>query len=267
MNSRVLTVSLTGVGLLMVAWLLRSTNRKEGHACPQETQPTPQVSQGSSSDIPPASPAWSRPATGRASVPRSADPTLADWVAQRSAGVAVNQTQQGKLRYPGSITLAGLTADLGETPPLIHHQLQAKNCALLLGEIDNRHAYQRHLCTVRHVAGNPAVNYEVSVAYPRSATQGGFVFRRNEPVINTVGVVIPDVKVPAGDDPSAPRWAVTIRVRGRILGSDELAKVQPQPLDSSTVVLMQTHPGPMAPSARILWLELDDNGSLVVNNR
>lgn len=267
MNSRILTVCLAGVVLLATAWLLLSTSRKEGDTPPQDLRPAPKVSQSRPSDTQPSSTEPSPPAMAPASAADTGDPAVAEWVAQRSAGVEVNQTQQGKLYYPGRLTVKGVTVDLGETPPLIHHQLEARNCALLLGELDTRHAYQRHLCTVRLVAGKPVMNYGVSVSYSRLATPGGIAFRRSESAIQTVGIIIPEIKVPPGDDPSAPQWAVTVRVAERTLGSDELEKIQPQALDSNTLVLMQTHPEGMTSSARILWLEFDDNGSLVVANR
>lgn len=267
MNSRILTICLAGVVLLAAVWLLRTTGHKEGDTPSQDKQPAPGVSQSRPSVTSPASTEPSPPVMAPTSAADSADPSVADWVTQKSAGVVVNQTQQGKLYYPGSLVVKGATVDLGETPPMIHHQLEARNCALLLGELDNRHAYQRHLCSVRLVAGKPVMNYAVSVSYPRSATQGGFVFRRDEPVIQTVGIIIPDIKVPPGDDPSAPQWAVTVRVADRPLSSDELEKIKLQALAPNMVVLMQTHLGEMPSSARILWVEFDDNGSLAVGNR
>ena len=229
----------------------------------QDTRPAPEVSQSRPSEVLSASTEPSPTAIPPASTAQSGDLAVAEWVAQRSAGIEVNQTQQGKLYYPGSLTFKGVTIDLGETPPMIRYQLEARKCALLLGELDNRHAYQRYLCSERLVAGKPIINYYLSVFYQRSATQGGFVFRRSESVIQTVGVIIPDIKVPAGDDPSAPQWSVSVRVAEHPLSPDALEKIQPQALDSNMIVLMQTHPEKMPSSARILWFEFDDSGSLV----
>lgn len=189
------------------------------------------------------------------------------WLNKHSAGIAVNQTQQGKLQYPGSIKVGGVTVDLGETPPLIHHQLKAKAGSLLLGELDDRHSYQRHLGMVRVTEGRPQVSYEVALSYPRSSTIGGLVLKRNEAEVSEIGIIIPEIRVPAGDDATAPQWAMSIRIGNRELSAEELANAKPQPLGTDTVLVMPTHPGLSPKKARVLWLALDANGSFVVAHK
>jgi hypothetical protein len=269
MKSKILTLSLAGAVLLAAVLVLRAAWQQKGDAPIQDAKPAIGASESRSSPAPQAPKEPSPPAMPPASGAHADDLAAAEWVAQRSAGIEVNQTQQGKLYYPGSVIVKGVTFDLGETPPRFQHQLAAKKCSLLLGELDNRHAYQRHLRSVRLVDGKFVMDYGFSVSYPRVATPGGIAFHRSESVIQTVGIIIPEIKVPPGIDPSNPLWQVMVRTEEdlRYLDPDVLEKLKPQPLDSSLVVLMQTHPGKMPSSARILWLAFDDSGSLVVANR
>lgn len=200
---------------------------------------------------------------------KAEDPEFAHWVAPRTAGVTIDQTPQGKLYYPGKLSMAGLTISLGETPPLMHYQVKAGNGALLLGEMDDRHSYRRYLSTARIVSGVLKQQYEISVSYPKSATPGGIAFRRNESLIHTVGLVIPDIKIPKDVDPSSLDWSIQIRLerQSRYLEAKDLSRIQPEVIGSDIIILMQTHPGQMPSSARILWLKFDEEGALVQVDR
>lgn len=186
------------------------------------------------------------------------------WLSRHSAGIAVNQTQKGKLYYPGTINVGGIVVDLGETPPLIHYQLKAKAGTLLLGELDDRHSFQRHLGMVRMIDGKPHVSYEVSFSYPRSASLGGFVFNRDDAGISRIGIIVPEIKLPSGSDASATQWAMSVRIGNHELRAEDLAEAMSQPIGSDTVLVMPTQTAPLPTTAQVLWLALDANGSFAV---
>ncbi len=269
LSSRTLKISLVAVVLTPAVWLLVTTVQRGGETSSRDTNPAVEMTPSGPSLAQPASTEPSQPAKTPGSAAALGDPLVLDWVAKRTAGVVFNQTHRGKLWYPGSIVVRGITLKLGETPPRFHYQLEASNSALLLGELDSRHKFQRYLRTVNFISGTPDLNPGISVSYSRLATQGGFVFRRDEPVIQTVGIIIPDIKAPPRTDKSSPQWSVLVRIEetSHYLGLDELEELKPQALTPNMVVLMQTHPGELPSSARILWLEFDDRGSLVVGGR
>jgi hypothetical protein len=75
--------------------------------------------------------------------------------------------------------------------------------------------------TVRENRGKLDVIAEVSISFPRFATTGGFVFRRNQEPIRELGVIIPEVVVPDGEDADSDRYAVNVRLERLDGAADE----------------------------------------------
>jgi hypothetical protein len=265
MKPKLLVLCLIGIaGVALFYFVLPGANQQPVH--PTADEPVvPKLKQRHDDTQPPVQPILQSGAVPEAVTSNEATESAETaWLNEHSAGIVVNQTQQGKLQYPGSIKVGGVVVDLGETPPLIHHQLKAKAGSILLGKLDDRHSYQRHLGIVRLNEGRPQVSYEVSFSYPRSATNGGLVFKRSEAEISQLGIIIPEIRVPKGADANAPQWAMSIRIGSRELNAEDLAKAMPQPMGPDTVLVMPTHPGPPPATARVLWLALDANGSFIV---
>jgi len=187
------------------------------------------------------------------------------WIEARSASIAITQAVDPATEEPvGTIKLGGASGTLGETPPFYRLQLKTAKHPILLGDKDTRHHFVRQVTSVHVEANGLFLEPEIVVNYPRSASLGGFVFRKEEDQITQLGLIIPDVKVPEGDDPTSARWASYIRIQDRELSAEDLAKAAPQPLGPDTVLVMPTQPGPTPATARVLWLALDANGSFAV---
>jgi hypothetical protein len=191
------------------------------------------------------------------------------WLAAHNADVSVVQRHEGKLAYPGSIRVGAFTSELGETPPLYHYQLRSSGNPILLGEFDNRKTYERTIRSVKVVGGKVELYHELSISFPRFATMGGFVFRREQNPISEVGVIIPNVTVPTGEDPSSESYIVMVRF-GRVeevLDPQKLAKLTSQPINDDYVVLMSSAPNLKPAEARILWLKIGRDGSFEIKGR
>lgn len=187
-----------------------------------------------------------------------------EWLRAHDAGIVIQQN--GELNR-GAIRIGSIQGDLGETPPRYHHQLKAGKFQILLGEEDDRHLFQRYISTVREEQGALIHTIVVSISWTKWAPRislGGFIFHKDEDNIEQIGILLPEIEVPPGDDASRPRWATTIRIGNHEISAEDLAKAMPQPLGPDIVLVMPTHPGPPPATARVLWLALDANGSFVV---
>lgn len=189
------------------------------------------------------------------------------WITARSASIEINQSLDPVIGEPvGSIRLGGVSIALGETPPFYRLQLRTARHPILIGDKDTRHHFIRRVDSVQPWGGSLALQHQINVSYPRSASFGGFVFKQDHAEISQIGIIVPDVKVPAGDDPSATRWATSIRIGNHELSGEDLARAVSQPLGTDTVLVMPTHTGSSPATARVLWLALNANGSFALSN-
>ncbi len=163
----------------------------------------------------------------------------------------------------GKIAIGNARGGLGEDPPRIRYVLQTSQRPILIGDKDEQRRFIRSVQSVMQTGDNLQVRSEVTVFFPRGATSGGFVFRRQQQAITEMGVVVPEVSIPKGDNPDMEQYAVTVRLEHpfREITGAELLKIPVQPIDESLIVLMKTHEQNPLKSARILWLRLGADDS------
>jgi len=187
------------------------------------------------------------------------------WIVDRSASIEISQAVDPVTDEPlGTVKLGGATGVLDETPPFYRFQLKTAKNPILLGVKDTRHHFVRHVTSVHVKENDLFLRPEIGVNYPRSASLGGFVFRKHEDQIAQLGVIIPDVTVPEGNDPTSSQWATSIRIADREISAENLAEAVVQPLGQDIVLVLPTQSEPLPAKARILWFALNENGSFVV---
>ena len=187
------------------------------------------------------------------------------WIDARAASVAITQSVDPVTDEPvGTIKVGSASGSLGETPPFYRLQLKTAKHPILLGEKDTRHHFVRRVDSVHAVGGEVTIVPEIAVSYPRSASVGGLLFKRDDTEISRIGIIVPQIRVPPGDDASATQLATSIRVGNHELSAEDLAKATSQPIGSDTVLVVPTQTTPLPTTARVLWLALDANGSFAV---
>lgn len=192
------------------------------------------------------------------------------WIEAHLAPVGIKQTRDPTTGFLiGTIEMAGFVGDLGETPPLYSFAIKSRKYPLLVGADDERNHFRRRLETVRVDGQRVVRDAALDVSYPRFpgvSVFGGFVFPSDEAAVRRVGVILPEITVPNGENTSDNQWQTEIRLHERMLGAETQAKIQSQPLTPNLVMLLKTDAPPPS-SARILWFNIADDGCLVLEEK
>ncbi len=162
----------------------------------------------------------------------------------------------------------GVVESESTTPHILHHQITAKNCVLSIASEDNRHLFQR--CIYVDWNDNTVVIKHARLihSFPLfGASPGGFVFKRNENPIASVGIVVPEVILPDQENPANRPDTIFIRKEadnGQLEEwfYDDFIKIPIQPFDTNLVVLMPTQPKVKLDSACVFWFRLSDDHKL-----
>ena len=253
---------LLAAAVLVGVWLLRNSDMLTSPDVALPTQPLPTTRPRAA--IIPAKAVES--SSGQAKLDAVASTPLHQaWIEARSASIAITQSVDPATSEPiGTIKLGGASVSIGETPPFYRLQLKTAKHPILLGEKNTRHHFVRRVDGVHAVGGELALVPEIAVSYPRSASLGGLLFKQDDTEISQIGIIVPDVRVPGGDDPTATQWATSIRIGNHELSGEDLARAVSQPLGTDTVLVMPTHTGSSPATARVLWLALNGNGSFAL---
>ena len=183
------------------------------------------------------------------------------WMELHDAGLQIVQAEDLNAEPTGTLSRGNLTCDLGETPARYGVQLTALGGTLLLGEKDDRHRLNRSISMVREVDGRLVIEREVTVTYPRSAQQYGFLFRRQEDTINAVGVVIPEIRLLQGTNPYNSVVEVRYGSSVREFQHADVGELPVVPLDDNVVLAMGAS-RKQGSGVHVLWLRISDLGHI-----
>jgi hypothetical protein len=184
-----------------------------------------------------------------------------DWLTQHAAKATIEQPSTGG----GTIRVGSKTGTFADTPPAFHQILETTKSFILIGNSYGRNRLLCHLDLAFERTNDLQIQPRVVVDYPLSARSGGFVFHREESTISEIGVIIPKVAVPPGEDPDGEQYGVTVRfgsLHTSLFGS-HFANVPEIPIDEKMIVL--GNPSPKIPmrSARVFWLKVGEDGDLI----
>jgi len=192
------------------------------------------------------------------------------WLKELSAGLVISQSFDPIANEPrGTVTSGNLVIDLGETPPLYRHQIQTATCPVMLGEKHERKAFHIYATSLLIDKDGATKEYPLSVSYPKwpgsnagLETSGGFVFRRDEQPLRSIGVIVPKVIPEVGETLDMLDWQIQIFADNPMLNVDFLSKAKPQSLGSAVVVLMATHPDRISANSNVVWFKFEANGTV-----
>jgi hypothetical protein len=184
----------------------------------------------------------------------------------RDPGLKITQTKNPNKEPGGTLRSGNMVCNLGETPPRYRAQLVTVAGSILLGEKDDRHTLNRSMSLVTESQGQLSINGTITAIYPRKAlSRYGFVFKRAENPVETVGVIVPHLPLKKNRNPND--YLVTVRYPGGFREfSDKDAKTLSVTNANDDVVLVLGDGPTLEFPVNVLWFRISKEGFVILRD-
>ena len=177
----------------------------------------------------------SDPVAGSNWHPKNGEEDQRERLTSLAAPVLLSQAIDAATGEPrGAAEYRGVTIDLGETPPIYRFALESEWGAMLVGEKNTRHRFEKALHLIQPAGREGEAIRELAlVSIPRNVEiASGFLIEAGDGRVKRVGVLVPDQDVRHAE--------FSIRIGGQLRGLGDLQLEPIPPLGVDRFIVLES---------------------------